>query len=65
VSKKDFIVIAAGIKARVEAHSGDTSAQALVRVALNDLANDYADVFEADNPRFNRTSFKDACGLIR
>lgn len=49
MSRKDYVRIAAIIKAR----GSDV-----------DLANDFADLFEEDNERFDRERFLTACGVL-
>lgn len=57
MSKKDYVAVAAKIANRfAEAGSAERS---VIRVLVDDLA----DVFAADNPRFDRAVFLKACGV--
>lgn len=49
MTRRDYIKVAAIIKAR----GADV-----------DLANDFADLFEEDNERFDRERFLAACGVL-
>lgn len=55
MTRKDYIETAQGLKAH--AHYFDTLGH------YDSLVDYFADWFEEDNPRFNRETFRKACGL--
>lgn len=58
MSRKHFEAIAAAI-----ANNRGTDDPPMVRKALDDVAQDLAAVFAADNPRFDSARFLAACGV--
>lgn len=58
MSKKDYVAVAA-VFAPMAGEMGDSCCEAVVE----DIANKLADVFAADNPRFDRAVFLKACGV--
>lgn len=59
MTKKHFEAIAAMFAKRM----GNPTIPSEARQALIALANEQADYFAAENPRFNRAMFLTACGL--
>lgn len=61
MSKKDYIKFAAMIKERMP------EAKQLIRpdsfIMLDEIARAMADIFQDDNPNFNRDRFLKACGI--
>ncbi len=57
MSKKHYIEIAQAIKA------SEVPATAETRKSIAELAKRLANVFAADNPRFDRARFIKACGV--
>lgn len=55
MTKKDYIAIADAIK------RARTGADKEERFAIDIVADNIADVFQKDNPRFNRQRFLEAC----
>lgn len=55
MTKKDYIAIAAVIKAALDRGEDWNT--------VVGITSDIVETFEADNPRFNRTVFLTACGL--
>ena len=62
MSRKDYGVIAAAIKAR-RCEAGDP-AQAHVNEHIDDLVEDLIRYFSQDNPRFDANRFRKATGMI-
>ena len=67
-SKRDYIIIAQAIsEARLSSGPSDSHSECyeisefLVSEALDTVADKLATVFEADNPRFDREKFLEAC----
>lgn len=58
MTRKDYVAIAAGIRAEVEAGPNKNGSTALQRVAER-----IAEVMAQDNPRFDRARFLKACGV--
>lgn len=64
MTKKDFEAIAAAFKRQKDFHEVALPAgDAVVKVALQDLATDLSAHFKASNPNFDRTRFIRACGF--
>jgi hypothetical protein len=57
MSKKDYIALATVMRARIDFEGSSTDAADVVRAVAVDLA----DTLAADNPRFNRNTFLQAC----
>jgi hypothetical protein len=53
MTRKDYVIIADAIATSWH-HSADSKA---------DIARNLADALQADNPRFDRARFLDACGV--
>lgn len=58
MSRKDYVAFARIIKTNLE-----ISHSPLERVTVKGVATDMADLFAADNPRFDRQKFLTACGF--
>lgn len=56
MTRKDYVAVAEKIRARAEEYT-------YVPDLIIEFANDIADVFKADNPRFDRGRFLSACGI--
>lgn len=56
MTKKDYVAIAAAVKA--SGHYVDNAELVLTEVAFN-----LADVLAKDNPKFDRTRFLETCGV--
>jgi hypothetical protein len=54
MTRKDYVAIAEAIALTIESHDD---------VAVHAVADAIADVFYADNSRFNRGKFMEACGF--
>jgi len=64
VNKKDYCKFAEMVKYNRAFTGTDTDeAFAGYRVACNDFAFAMADIFKADNPRFDQEKFLKACGI--
>jgi hypothetical protein len=61
MTRKDHQAIADAIKSEYEIYSGFASSDEALRNIIHRIAN----VFAADNPRFNRQHFYTACGITR
>lgn len=57
MTRKDYIAIAAAIKASQMPATNETEA------SLRELAIRLCSIMANDNPRFDRTKFLDACGV--
>lgn len=64
MTKKDYIAFASILRARLETAKGqgERSGRAEAVTALLKTAADVADLFQAENPRFDRKRFLAACG---
>jgi len=62
-SRKHYRAIAAALHSQRQSYAPHWDAN-LFR-ALDDTCKTIADVFAADNPRFNRATFYTACGYSR
>lgn len=64
MTKKDYIAFAKILNARLaEAQArGERSGRAEAVTAMLKTINDVAELFQAENPRFDRTRFVAACG---
>jgi len=58
MSKKDYVAVARAVDRNIEDEGNDDAYKASCR-----LAERLADVFAADNPRFDRAKFLAACGV--
>lgn len=66
MTKKDYCKFAEMVKYnRANTGTGTDTDEAFAgyRVACNDFAFAMADIFAADNPRFDREQFLKACGI--
>lgn len=64
MTRKHYEAVAAVIRDEVDSVSDLPTVQAvIVRISLLNVADGLADVFAADNPRFDRERFLAACGL--
>lgn len=63
MTKKDYIKIAECFHGEVRYCQGDSDVNWQCRYTLRGLAKKIADVFKADNPRFDRDRFEAACGF--
>lgn len=64
MSKKDYEAVAAMLRKRVEATEGLAPVRrSAVRMELAAVAVDLADIFAADNERFDRVRFLKAAGV--
>lgn len=59
MTRKDFKAIAVAIKDSASHSDGTPGSNYTLRIAASQIA----DVFEADNPRFDRSKFLTACGF--
>lgn len=64
MSKKDYKAIARAICATRELIYRDPTHDRVRDLLLADVADRLADVFAADNPRFSRARFLEACGRL-
>ena len=62
MTKKDYVAIAAAIKAAINTANGFNIHLRPVQVASL-YAGKLADVFASDNPSFDRARFLEACGI--
>lgn len=65
MSRKHYVAVAAAIHdayALQDAYGPGTNERAAARDAVRDVALNLADLFAADNPRFSRARFFEACG---
>ena len=63
-SKRDYEMVAANLRAEIEANDMPDNLAAMARETVRNLAQRFADRFERDNPRFNRTQFLNASGCL-
>lgn len=64
MSRKHYVSMAAAINQQlVEADNLPRAERAAVRSAINALADNAAQMFKADNPAFDRSRFRVACGI--
>ena len=61
LTRKVFAQIAASVKKSVD--KADEPLAAILYEFAAEMANELADYFERENPRFDRGRFLDACGL--
>lgn len=59
MSKKHYVAIAARIKEARQRAQSTTHAVQMIDILANELAIDFQD----DNPKFNRITFCNACGV--
>lgn len=62
MSRKDYEAMATALRVKMESYS-DTDRYVTAREAVRQVAGALADVFAADNPRFDRKRFMKAAGL--
>ena len=64
MTRKDYVAIAAAVKARVQLVNYETTKQEeSASDALIMVAREIADVMANDNPRLDRARFLKACGV--
>lgn len=61
MSKKDYQAIARAIYSAREDHANRSQWESEVKETVSDLTSRIADVLAADNPRFDRSRFLEAC----
>jgi len=59
-SRKDYVAVSGVVADRLASFGGDSSLSEWLAVA--GVAAGLADMFAADNPRFDRAKFLEACG---
>lgn len=62
-SRKDYEATARVIRAEMDLVPGDTEYSVTAQMVLYDVADSFAKLYAADNPRFNRTRFMRAAGV--
>jgi hypothetical protein len=63
MTKKDYEAFAAMIRDNTLIQRPDNERDVGYNFALEDMAHDMVRIFEADNERFNKKLFLEACGL--
>jgi hypothetical protein len=63
MSKKHYIETARILSAERECLNGNETADDMIRATVDSIAGRMADMFAADNPRFDRARFLTACGV--
>ena len=61
MTRKDYVIIAKALKTQFELSHENNEDDGLC--AVINVANDLATALEADNPRFDRERFLEACGV--
>jgi len=62
MTRKDYEATARVIRRNLE-RAHNYGAQVREVLAVQDIAQEMADIFASDNPRFDRAKFLEACGL--
>lgn len=65
MTRKDYVSAAAAIQSTREAPRFSGAGVAEYGAACDDIARSLADVFAADNPRFDRERFYSAAGVAQ
>ena len=61
MTRKDYVMIAQALRTQFELSHDNNEDDGLC--AVINIANDLATALEADNPRFDRERFLEACGV--
>ena len=61
MTRKDYVLIAQAIKNQIEMSIKFEEEES--QAGAENIARDLADALQADNTRFNRARFLDACGV--
>ena len=62
MTRKDYVKFAAMLKVK-RAYVGQFKSGDIMRLALESIAVDMADIFQSDNANFDRARFLKACGV--
>lgn len=64
MTKKDYKKIALAVQNIWAEFSHDGGDEDIILKDINIIVRELSDVLNADNPKFNREKFYDACGLV-
>ena len=64
LTRKDFEAVAAVLRRQMAPTEGTFAVRTKRRETITAVAHGLADVFAADNPRFERRKFLTACGVL-
>ena len=64
MTRKDYVSTAAILRKHMDENDEKCASATACRLLINDMSNDFSDMFIKDNPRFDKHIFKVACGLI-